>query len=78
MTKTYIPTVVVEPQVPWCSVWLDQIVKQRLATEISMLGSYGLVEVMMICWKCTKFSFNMYTMVFSGLMYSLFLYLLMS
>ena len=35
-----------------------------------MLGSYGLVKVMMICWKCTSFSFNMNTVVFSGLMYS--------
>ena len=37
-----------------------------------------MVEVMMICWKCTSFSFNMYIVVFLGLMYSLFLYLLMS
>ena len=41
------------------------MVKRQLASEISILGSYGLVEVMMICWKCTSFSFIMNNVVFS-------------
>ena len=48
MTKTYLPAVNVEARVPWCSVWHDQTVKQRLATEINIFGYYGLVEVRMI------------------------------
>ena len=30
-----------------------------------MLGSYGLVEVMMICWKCTCFHLYEYCGVFA-------------
>ena len=48
MSKTYLPVVNVEARVPWCSVWHDQIVKQRLAAEIKFFGCYGLVEVKMI------------------------------
>ena len=48
MSKTYLPIVNVEAWVPWCLIWDDQIVKQRLAAEINIFIYYGLVEVRMI------------------------------
>ena len=48
VSKTYLLVVNVEAQVPWCLVWHDQTVKQRLATEIKFFGCYGLIEVRMI------------------------------
>ena len=48
MSKTYLPIVNVEAQVPWCLVCHVQIVKQRLAARINIFGYYGLVEVRMI------------------------------
>ena len=48
MSKTYLPAINVEARVPWCSVWHDQTVKQRLAAEIKLFGCYGLVKVRMI------------------------------
>ena len=48
MSKTYLPIVNVEGRVPWCSVWHNQTVKQRLPVEIKNFGCYGLVEVRMI------------------------------
>ena len=48
VSKMYLLAVNVEAQVPWCLVWHDQTVKQRLAVEIKNFGCYGLVEVRMI------------------------------
>ena len=48
VSKTYLPAVNVEARVPWCSVWYNQTVKQKLAAGIKNFGCYGLVEVRMI------------------------------
>ena len=48
VSKTYLPAINVETRVPWCSVWHNQTVKQRLAAEINIFGYYELVEVRVI------------------------------
>ena len=48
VSKMYLHAINVEARVPWCSVWHDQIIKQRLVAEINIFGYYGLVEVRMI------------------------------
>ena len=54
VSKTYLPVVNVEARVPWCSVWHDQIVKQRLEAERKNFGCYGLVKVRMIFFMNTQ------------------------
>ena len=71
MSKTYLPTVNVEARVPWCSVWHDQIVIQRLVVEIKNFGCYGLVEVRMI------FVMNIQVFFFNIFGYSKFICMLM-
>ena len=42
------PIVNVEWTIPLCSVWANDLIKRRLASEIEMFGAYGHVEVSFI------------------------------
>lgn len=48
LSKTYVPSVNVPAAMPFCSVWNDQLVRRRLADEITMFGGYGQIDVRLL------------------------------
>ena len=53
MAYFYMPSVNVEVTSPLAAAWSDDIIKRRLAAEISTFGGYGYVHV---CSNSTKLS----------------------
>ena len=45
LSKTYVPLVDVPVAMPFCSIWNDQLDRQRLTNEITMFGGYGQIDV---------------------------------
>lgn len=48
MAFFYMPSVIVEVTRPLAAAWSDDVIKRRLAAEISTFGGYGHVDV---CYK---------------------------
>ena len=53
MAYFHMPLVKVEVTIPLAAAWSDDVLKRRLATEISTFGGYGHVHV---CSNSTKIS----------------------